>query len=138
MIFVWKGPPGTFYVISPAADRIQCGGVVAEIFRDLNYRIRFSGGGGVAEIFPVDKSITFPRFRDIFFTFSGHLRITRRVWTLTEIKAHFPALLSHSNHVTTSVHSRKEHLTKVWGGMAPLATPLSHRQVRMLDTSLAQ
>ena len=45
-IFFWGGAPGTFFVISPGADRIQWGGVVAEIFRDLNYRIRFSGGGG--------------------------------------------------------------------------------------------
>ena len=29
------------------------------------------GGGVVAEVFPVHKSITFPRFRDIFFTFFG-------------------------------------------------------------------
>ena len=86
------------------------------------------GGGVVAEIFPVHKSITFPRFPDILGTFSGHRRITRRLWTLTEIQAHFPGLLTHSNHVTTSIHSRKKHLSKVWGGpwppWPPLATPL--------------
>ena len=49
-----------------------------------------------------------------FFTFSGHLRITRRLWTLAEIQAHFPCLLTHSNHVTTSIHSGKKHLPKVW------------------------
>ena len=86
------------------------------------------GGGGVAEIFPVNNAITFPRFRDILGTFSGHLRITRRLWALTELQAHFPGLLTLSNHVTTSIHSRKKHLTTVWGGRAPwppLATPLT-------------
>ena len=83
------------------------------IFRDLGYRIRSRpldqlpdqikwGGGVVPDIFPVNRSITFPRFSDIFATFSGHLRITRRLWTLTEIQAHFPALLTHSNHVTVT------------------------------------
>ena len=46
--------------------RIRFGGVVAEILRDLVYRITFSGGGGggvVTEIFHVNKSIALPRFR---------------------------------------------------------------------------
>ena len=75
------------------------------------------GAGVVAEIFPVNKSITFPRFRDIFGTFSGHLRIIRRLWTLAGFKEHFPCLLSHSNHVTTSIHSGKKHFPKVLGGV---------------------
>ena len=107
--FFLGGPPGTFSVISPGADRIQW------------------GGGVVADIFPVNKSITFPRFRDIVGTFSGHRPITLRLWTLTEIQAHFPDLLTHSNHVTTSIHSTKKHLTKVWGGgMAPWPPWLRH------------
>ena len=116
-IFFGGGATRYIFVTSPGADRIQWGGgVVAEIiFRELNYRIGFSEGGGVvAEIFPVDKSITFPRFRDILGTFSGHLRIIRRLWTLAKIQGHFPCLLTHSNHVTTSIHSGKKHLTKVW------------------------
>ena len=121
------------FVTSPGADRIQWGGggVVADIFRYLNYRIGFSGGGGggvVAEIFPGNKSITFPRFRRIFCTFSGHLGIIRRLWTLAEIHGHFPCLLTHSNHLTTSIHSGKKQSPKVWGGHGPpgppLATPL--------------
>ena len=53
------GPPGTFSVISPGSRPHSVGGgggVVAGIFRDLVYPVRFSGGGGggvVAEIFPV-------------------------------------------------------------------------------------
>ena len=46
-----------------------------------------------------------------------------------KIQGHFPCLLTHSNHVTTSIHSGKKHLPKVWGGpwppWPPLATPLS-------------
>ena len=100
-IFVWGG--GTRYIF-----RHSVGGGVAEMFRDLNSRIRFSGGGGVvAEFFYVDKSITFPRFRDM---------------------AHFPGLLTHSNHVTTSINSRKKHLPKVWGARG--ATPLDGRNRR--------
>ena len=73
------------------------------------------GGGVVAEFFSVHKSVTFPRFRDILAAFSGHLRINRRLWTLTQIQAHFPGLLAHSNHVTTSIHSRKKTFTKSLG-----------------------
>ena len=40
-----------------------------------------------------------------------------------KIQGHFPCLLTHSNHVTTSIHSAKKHLPKVWGAMAPLAPP---------------
>ena len=100
------GPPGTFSVISPGADRIQWGGgsSVAEVFPV------------VTEFFPVNKSITFPRFRDILATFSGHR-------TLTEIQGHFPRLLTNSNHVTKLIHSGKKHLTKVWGSHGPLAPP---------------
>ena len=87
------------------------------------------GGGLVADIFPVNKSITFPRFRDIFCTFSAHLRIIRCLWTLAEIQGHFPCLLTHSNHVTASIHSGKKTFTKSLGGPwppwpPPLATPL--------------
>ena len=68
------------------------------------------------------------RIRHILGTFSGHRQVTRRLLTLTQIQAHFPGLLTDSNHVTTSIHSRKKHLPKVWGGamapLAPLATPL--------------
>ena len=45
---------------SPEADQIQWGGVagvVAEIFRDLVGRTRFSGGGVVAEFFPVTAGV---------------------------------------------------------------------------------
>ena len=48
-IFFWGGATRYIFVTSPGADRIQWGGgggVVAEIFRGLNYRIGFSGGGG--------------------------------------------------------------------------------------------
>ena len=59
-IFFLGGATRYIFVTSPGTDRIQWG----DIFSDLNYRIGFSGGGGVvAEIVPVSKSITFPRFR---------------------------------------------------------------------------
>ena len=51
MIFVGGGgtrpmPPGTFSVIS--GSRLHSGGgVVAEMFRDLHARTRFSKGGGL-------------------------------------------------------------------------------------------
>ena len=46
-IFVWGGGhPVHFPSSLRGADRIQWGGGVAEIFRDLVYPIRFSGGGG--------------------------------------------------------------------------------------------
>ena len=46
-IFFGGGASRYIFVTSPGADRIQWGGgVVAVIFRDLNYRIGFSGGGG--------------------------------------------------------------------------------------------
>ena len=97
------------------------------IFRHLSgSRPHSVGGGVVADIFPASKSITFTRFLGIlgaFGTISGHLRIARRLWTLTEIQAHFPGLLTHSNHVTTSIHSRKKHLPKVWGGHGPPGPP---------------
>ena len=70
------------------------------------------GGGVVAGIFHVQKSIAFLGSG----TFLGHRQVTRRLLTLTQIQAHFPGLLTHSNHLTTSIHSRKKHFTKVWGG----------------------
>ena len=127
-IFVWGGPPGTFSVISPGADRIQWGGVVAEIFRDLNYRVEFSGGGGVvAEIFPVNKSITFHRFRDILGTFWGHLRITRRLWKTHENSGTLPRS-AYTFKPRNNINSvRKKTFTKsLGGGMAPLAPWLRH------------
>ena len=121
-IFVWGGGhPVPFSVISPGADRIQWGGGGGSSIHFPNYRITFSGGGGgvVAEIFPVTKSITLPPLRDIFGTCSPPVRITRRLWTLTEIRARFPGRLTQSKHVTASIHSRKKHLPKVWGGPWP-------------------
>ena len=137
-IFFLGGPPGTFssplrgsrphsvgggVVAEILPDRIQWGGGSSGNFRDLNYRIGFSGGGVVAEIFPVNKSITFPRFRDILGTFSAHLRIIHRLWALAEIQGHFPCLLTHSNRVTTSIHSGKKNLLKLWGGPWPPGPP---------------
>ena len=88
------------------------GGVVAEMFGDHRYRIRFShwGGGGVVEgIFHllVNHIHSIP---GIFLTFSGLLRIARRLWTLTEIQAHFPCLLT---------HSKKNICQKFGGGHGP-------------------
>ena len=53
-IFFWGGPPGTFSspLREPTAFSGGGGGVVAEIFRDLDYRIGFSGGGGSSRNFP--------------------------------------------------------------------------------------
>ena len=99
------------------------GGVVPEIFRDLQYRIRFSGGGGgSSRHFPGNRSIAFPRCRDIFFTFSGHLQVTRRLWTLTQIQGHFPGLLTFKppNNINSF---QKKTFTKSLGGMAPLTPP---------------
>ena len=47
-IFFGGGPPGTFSspFREPTAFSGGGGGVVAEIFRDLNYQIAFSEGGG--------------------------------------------------------------------------------------------
>ena len=91
------------------------------------------GGGGSSRNFSRCKSIAFPQFRHILGTFSGHRRVTRRLRTLTQIQAHFPGLLTHSNHVTTSIHSRKINLTKVWGGAWPPWPPpwLRHWSQRM-------
>ena len=105
------------------------GGATRYIFvTPLREPTAFSGGGVVTEIFPVSKSITFPRFRDIFGTFSGHLRIVRRFMDIAEIQGRFPCLLTHSNHVTTSIHSGKKTFNKSLGGpwppWPPLATPL--------------
>ena len=62
--------------------------------------------GGSAIHFSGDygcRSINFHQFRDIFFTITGNL------------------------NVTTSIHCRKKHLPKVWGGaMTPLAPWLRH------------
>ena len=70
---------------------------MAEIFRELVYRIRLGG------------SIASPRFRHILGTFSGHRRVTRRLFTtLTGIKAHFPGLLINS--------FQKKTFTKSLGG----------------------
>ena len=128
-IFVLGGPPGTFSVISPGSrpHSVGGGGVVAESFRDLVYRITFSGGGGgvVADIFHVNISITFLGSG----TFWVHFRATGGSPPCMDTHAnsgtHFPGLLTHLNHVTTSIHSRKKHLPKVWGAWPPpLATPL--------------
>ena len=62
-------------------------------------------------------------------TFSGHRQVTRRSLTLTQIQAHLPGLITHSNHVTKSIHSRKIICQKFGGGMAPLATPLVATQL---------
>ena len=78
--FFLGGATRYIFVTSPGADRIQWGGgVVAEIFMISVTGSDSVGGGVVAEMFPVIKSIAFPRFRDIFCTFSGHLRIVRRL-----------------------------------------------------------
>ena len=61
--------------------RFSGGGVVAEIFRDRRKPGRFSGGGVVAEIVGLrpyqTHSIRLPQFREFFWTFPGHLEITR-------------------------------------------------------------
>ena len=131
-IFFWGGHPVHFRHLSWSRPYSVGGGGSSRNVpcSQLPDRIQWGGGGGVvAEIFPLNKSITFPRFRDIFGTFSGHLRIIRRLWTLAEIQGHFPCLLAHSNHVTTSIHSGKKTFTKSLGGPwppwpPPLATPL--------------
>ena len=96
--------------------------VVAGNSRGLNYRIRFSGGGVVPDIFPVHKSITFPRFRDIFGR-GLHFRATcgsPAVYGHSRKFRHTsPGLLTHSNHVTTSIHCKKKHFAKVWGAHGP-------------------
>ena len=105
-IFVW----GVHFPSFPVADHIQW-------------------GGGSSIIFFGNRSIAHSLDSGIFFTFSGHLQITRRLCTLAQIQGHFPGLLTRSKHVTTSIHSRKKHLQKVWGGpwppWPPLATPLN-------------
>ena len=118
-------PPGTFSVIS--GGRPDSVGVVAEIFRDLHVRTRFSGGV-VAEIFAVtagtDQSNS-PSSGTFFYISGGHLQITRHLCTLTEIPGHFAGLLTHSKNVTTSIHWRKKTFTKSLGGgaMAPVGPP---------------
>ena len=119
-IFFGGGATRTFSVISPGGRPHSVGGGgSSRNFPSSQLPDQIQWGGGSSRQFSRCKSITFPRFRNIFGTFSGHLRITRRLWTLTEIQTHFPALLTPSNHVTTSIHSRKKHLTKVWGGAWP-------------------
>ena len=51
---VGGGGSSRIFPRSPRADAIQWvgGGVVAEIFRDLQEPTRFSGGGGSSRIFP--------------------------------------------------------------------------------------
>ena len=110
------------------------GGATRYIFRHLSGsrpptadRVQW-GGGGSSRNFSRYQINHIPSILGLFFTFSGRLRVTRRLWTLTEIHGHFPRLLTHSNHVTASLHSAKNKLTKVWGGpwppWPPLATPL--------------
>ena len=84
------------------------------------------GGGVVAEIFPVNKSLTFPRFRDIFGAFSGHLPIIRRLWTLAENSGTLP-MSAYTFKPRNNINSfRKKTFTKSLGGaMAPLAPPLA-------------
>ena len=93
------------------------------------------GGGGVAEIFPVNKSLTFPRFRDIFLAFSGHLRIIRRLWTLPENSGtlHMSAYTFKPRNNINSF--RKTTFTKSLGGPWSGTTqgPFRHSRVRLLD-----
>ena len=103
------------------------GGVVAEIFRDLYYRIGFSGGGGSSRNFSRQQinhinhiPSTPGHFWYIFGPLADHPPFMD---TLAEIQGLFPCLLTHSNHVTTSIHSGKKHLQKVWGGPWPPCPP---------------
>ena len=86
------------------------------------------GGGVVGEIFPVNKSLTFPRFRDIFGAFSSRLRIIRRLWTLAENSGTLP-MSAYTFKPRNNINSfRKKTFTKSLGGpwppWPPLATPL--------------
>ena len=105
------------------------GGGTQYIFRHLSGsrpHSKFCVGGGSSRNFSRSQINHVPSLPGNFFLhFSGHLRITLRLWTFTEIQAHFPRLLTHSNHVTTSIHSGKKHLPKVGGGHGPRAPPLA-------------
>ena len=89
---------GQFSVISGGRpDSVGGGGVVAENFRDRRKPGRFSRGGGSSRNFSASpitisqphsvggiflgnrrsRSIKLPQFREFFFTFPGHLEITR-------------------------------------------------------------
>ena len=67
------------------------GGVVAEIYRDLQTRTRFSGGGGVVveifrdlrtrtTFFPVTTGVDQSNYLNYgtFFTLTGHLEVTHQ------------------------------------------------------------
>ena len=89
-----------------------------------NFSVISMTGSDSVEILPINNSIKLSRFRGSFLHFRatyaspavyGHSRKFRHTV--------LPGLLTHSNHVTTSIRSGKKHLPKVWGGMAPLAPP---------------
>ena len=103
------------------------GGGVAEMLRDLRASDQIQWGGGVvANIFPVNKSITFPRFRDILFYIFGPPADDP------------PFMETHGNSGTLprSAYTfkprnninlfRKKTFTKSLGGMTPLPPWLRH------------
>ena len=126
-------PPATFSVISGSPPFSVGGGVVvAEIFRGPRERTRFSGGGGgvVADsrnfsspsLFSGGegsgrnlfgsyecRSIEFPQFWDIFFTFPGHFNVT-----------------------TSQFIAENKYLPKVWGGHGPRGPSGYATDVRLL------
>ena len=125
-------PVGAVDILCSVQRRSQdlcLGGGTRYIFRHLSgSRPHSVGGGVVADIFLVHKSITFPRFRDIFGTFPG------------PPANHPPFTDTHGNSGTlprsaytfkprNNINSfQKKTFTKSWGGhgpLAPLATPLA-------------
>ena len=107
-------PPGTFCVISGTRPDSVGGGSKSSMCRPHSV-----GGGVVAAIFPpaagTDQSDSG--------TFSGHLEITRHLWTLTQITGDLAGMLAHSKNVTTSIHCTKETFNNSLGGHGPPGPP---------------
>ena len=102
-------------------DSVGGGGIVAEIFRDLQKPARFSGGGGVvADNFCITSPETDPirsRERDTYHTFPHLPRyslIDKPIWQLT--------------YTNTEITEKKKSISNALGGarapQAPLDPPM--------------
>ena len=120
-IFVWGG--ATRYIFRHLSGSrphsVGGGGVVADIFShsQLPDRIQWRGGGSSRD-FSRSQINHIPSVPGNFWSIFGPPANHPPFMDTHGNSGHFPRLLTHTNHVPTSIHSGKKHLTKVWGLLA--------------------
>ena len=135
-IFVWGGGHPVHFSSSlrePTAFS-GGGGVVAEIFSHSRLPDRIQWGGGSSRDFSRSQINHIPSVPGNFWSIFGPPANHPPFMDTHGNSGHFPRLLTHTNHVATSIHSGKKHLTKVWGA-ARRVKPVFHRACFEADSA---